>query len=107
MDASDEVKNENPARPPERDPPPDISEGHVREERDVSPPRGLPFPVVGIGASAGGLEAITQLLRGLPPECGMAFVVVQHLDPHHESQLTELLAGATEMPVRVVDDGTV
>ncbi len=57
------------------------------------------FHVVGIGASAGGLEAFTQLLRNLPPDTGMAFVVVQHLDPNHPSQLTSLLAKTTPMPV--------
>lgn len=73
---------------------------------DLTPPRGLPFPLVGVGASAGGLEAITQLLRELPSDPGMAFVIIQHLDPHHESQLTELLREATEMPVQTVKDGT-
>ncbi len=57
------------------------------------------FPVVGIGASAGGLEAMTQLLKHLPARTGMAFVLVQHLDPKHESALTTLLARLTEMPV--------
>ncbi len=51
-----------------------------------------PFPIVGIGASAGGLEAFTQLLSALPVHTGMAFVLVQHLDPAHESQLPSLLA---------------
>src|ERR1700730_15638981 len=73
---------------------------------DLTPTSGLPFPLVGVGASAGGLEAITQLLRELPPDPGMAFVIIQHLDPHHESQLTELLREATEMPVQTVKDGT-
>ncbi|HVP13007.1 MAG TPA: chemotaxis protein CheB [Phycisphaerae bacterium] len=58
-----------------------------------------PFPIVGIGASAGGLEAATALLRHLPTGTGMAFVLVQHLDPTHESALTSLLARATQMPV--------
>ena len=57
------------------------------------------FPIVGIGASAGGLEAMTQLLRALPSETGMAFVLVQHLDPTHESALTSLLSRLTSMPV--------
>lgn len=57
------------------------------------------FPIVGIGASAGGLEAMMQLLRELPADTGMAFVLVQHLDPTHESALSSLLARATEMPV--------
>ena len=71
---------------------------------DVSPPRGVPFPIVGIGASAGGLEAFQQLLRALPVDTGMAFVLVQHLDPHHESALANILSAATEMPVETVHD---
>src|SRR2546428_584441 len=67
--------------------------------------RGL-FPIVGVGASAGGLEAFTQLLKALGPGTGMAYVLVQHLDPSHESALPELLAKATEMPVRQVTDAT-
>src|ERR1017187_5844545 len=65
------------------------------------------FPVVGIGASAGGLEACTALLKALPVNPGMAFVVVQHLDPHHESILHKLLSKTTEMPVMQVEDGMV
>ena len=57
------------------------------------------FPIVGIGASAGGLEAFVQLLKGLPPNTGMAFVLVQHLDPKHDSRLAGLLEKATQMPV--------
>ena len=57
------------------------------------------FPIVGIGASAGGLEAYQQLLTHLPDDTGMAFVLIQHLDPHHESRLAELLARNTQMPV--------
>ncbi|HTR41643.1 MAG TPA: chemotaxis protein CheB, partial [Pseudomonadales bacterium] len=57
------------------------------------------FPIVGIGASAGGLEAMTQLLKNLPANTGMSFVLVQHLDPTHESALSSLLARTTEMPV--------
>jgi len=60
------------------------------------------FPVVGIGASAGGLEAFTEFLHHLPPDTGMAFVLVQHLDPTHESILTELLSKTTNLPVREV-----
>jgi len=57
------------------------------------------FPIVGLGASAGGLEAFTQLLHALPMDTGMAFVLVQHLDPKHPSILTELLAKSTALPV--------
>ena len=58
-----------------------------------------PFPIVGIGASAGGLEAVSQLLSALPDKTGMGFVLVQHLDPKHESRLSDLLAKTTRMPV--------
>src|SRR5262245_31475916 len=63
------------------------------------------FPVVGVGASAGGLEAFRQLLEHLPNDTGMAFVFVQHLDPAHESILAELLSKVTDMPVKEVKDG--
>ena len=58
------------------------------------------FPIVGIGASAGGLEAFTRLLQNLPKDTGMGFVLVQHLDPAHASALTQLLSKATALPVR-------
>jgi two-component system CheB/CheR fusion protein len=63
------------------------------------------FPIVGIAASAGGLEAFTELLKHLPTDTGMAFVLIQHLDPHHKSLLTEILARTTQMPVSEVTDG--
>jgi two-component system CheB/CheR fusion protein len=63
------------------------------------------FPVVGIGASAGGLEAFSQLLNRLPVDTGMAFVLVTHLDPKHESIVPELLAQVTPLPVSEVEDG--
>jgi two-component system CheB/CheR fusion protein len=63
-----------------------------------------PFPIVGIGASAGGLEAFTQVLAQLPEQTGMAFLLVQHLDPTHESQLTELLAKVTRIPILEATD---
>ena len=56
-------------------------------------------PIVGIGGSAGGFEAAMELLRHLPSTTGMAFVIVQHLDPHHGSRLPNLLGKATSMPV--------
>ena len=61
--------------------------------------------VVGVGASAGGLEAFEQLLRALPSDTGMAFCLVQHLAPQHESILSELLGKATNMPVVEVTQG--
>jgi two-component system CheB/CheR fusion protein len=63
------------------------------------------FPIVGIGASAGGLEALTQLLTHLPIDTGMGFVLLQHLDPKHESMSPEILSRATRMMVTEVKDG--
>jgi two-component system CheB/CheR fusion protein len=57
------------------------------------------FPVVGVGASAGGLSAFTKLLKSLPLDTGMAFVLVSHLDPKHTSLLPELLSRVTALPV--------
>src|SRR5450759_379684 len=65
------------------------------------------FPIVGIGASAGGLEAFTQVLQHLPASTGMAYVLVQHLDPAHKSLLADLLARATQMEVREARDGLI
>lgn len=58
------------------------------------------FPIVAIGASAGGLEAMTDLLKSLPPNLGMAYIYVQHLSPHHESMLETLLGNSTKMKVQ-------
>ena len=63
-----------------------------------------PFPVVGIAASAGGLEAFTELISHLPTDTGMAFVLIQHLSPDHESLLSEILGRATAMPVQQATD---
>ena len=57
------------------------------------------FPIVGIGASAGGLEAFQQLLETLPNDTGMSYVLVQHLDPKHESSLSGILSKSTAMQV--------
>ena len=78
--------------------------------RRVAPARGPPrvsrfFPIVGIGASAGGLDACRSFLDALPADCGMAFILVQHLDPTHESMLVDLLAGHTSMTVLQATDG--
>ncbi len=57
------------------------------------------FPIVAIGASAGGLEALEQFFVHVPPDSGMAFVVIQHLDPDHKGVMPELLQRSTQMPV--------
>ncbi|MGH9616631.1 MAG: chemotaxis protein CheB [Acidobacteriaceae bacterium] len=63
------------------------------------------FPIVAIGASAGGLEAYTEFFRALPADTGMGFVLIQHLDPSHHSMLTEIIAKTTKMPVEEVRSG--
>ncbi|MBI5919110.1 MAG: PAS domain S-box protein [Nitrosomonadales bacterium] len=65
------------------------------------------FLVAGIGASAGGLEAFTQLLRNIPPDTGMAYILMQHLAQDHKSMLPEILSGISRMPVTEARDGLV
>lgn len=67
--------------------------------KEKNPIANKSFLIVGIGASAGGLEAISELLENLPPDTGMALVIIQHLDPTHESKIDEILARKTLMPV--------
>ncbi|WP_309614847.1 chemotaxis protein CheB [Flavobacterium sp.] len=62
------------------------------------------FPVIGVGASAGGLDAFKKLLKAIPIDSGMAYVLVQHLDPNHESMLTEILQKVTPIPVLEIAD---
>src|SRR5208283_5202115 len=76
-----------------------------RKTGPVPPARGA-FPIVGIGASAGGLEALEQFLGRVPAGSGMAFVIVQHLDPTHKGIMPELLQRATGMKVLQVRDRT-
>lgn len=66
-----------------------------------------PLTVVGLGASAGGLEALERFLQMMPPDSGMSFVVIQHLDPTHPSLLAEILGRATTMTVLEATEGTV
>jgi two-component system CheB/CheR fusion protein len=63
------------------------------------------FPIVGIGASAGGLEAFTELFNHLPTDTGMGFVVIQHMNPRQKSMLTDILSRTTQMPVTEAQDG--
>src|SRR5262245_22116042 len=70
------------------------------------PPRSEPdFPIVGVGASAGGLEAFSQLLGALPPKPGLAIILIQHLAPQHASALPSLLAGVSTCPVVQAREG--
>src|SRR5271168_3538990 len=79
-------------------------------KRRSAPRRGSPsrhdgFPVVGLGASAGGLDAARMLLAALPAGTGMAFILIQHLDPTHASMMVELLAGHTPLTVQQAAEG--
>src|SRR5512143_2904608 len=65
------------------------------------------FPIVGIGASAGGLEAVTEVLANLPATTGMGFVFIQHLSPDHPSLLTEILAKRTPLTVVEAQEGLI
>lgn len=62
------------------------------------------FIVVGIGASAGGVKALQDFFAGMPADSGMAFVIVLHLSPNHESNLTSIIQAKTEMPVTAVTE---
>jgi len=86
-----------------------IKAGSKRQSHEISTlstgkKAAAPFPVVAIGASAGGLEAVTQLLQHLPPDTGMAYIYVQHLSPDHKSLLPSILSKLTDMKVQEIDD---
>ena len=70
--------------------------------KDLQP---KPFPIVGFGASAGGIEAFTKLLQHLDPNLGMAYVLIMHLSPNHKSALAEILQATTKMKVQTVKNG--
>jgi len=84
-----------------------VSESSANEAFDIEQldNTNVLFPIVGIAASAGGLEAFRELLSNLLTDTGMAFVLIQHLDPNHKSLLSEILARTTQMPVNEVQDG--
>ena len=90
---------------------PDIVQPQAKATRPRSTRRNVPaghgadFPVVAIGASAGGLEACGRLLDALPADTGMAFILVQHLDPTQKSLLVDLLAKRTSLSVLQASDG--
>src|SRR5919202_5190566 len=83
---------------------PNTSDGKVPSDNQQDNQNEL-FPVVGIGASAGGLEAFTELLNSLPTDTCMAFVMIEHMPPKSESMLNLILGRATQMPVHEVLDG--
>jgi len=74
------------------------------ETDNKKPDAPLRVTVCGIGASAGGLEALREFFTAVPPDLGIAYVVIVHLAPEHESELASLLAQRTKMPVQEVSD---
>ncbi|WP_375465601.1 CheR family methyltransferase [uncultured Methylobacterium sp.] len=72
---------------------------------DETPDRSARFPVVGVGASVGGVEALEGFFRGVPAESGLAVVIVTHLSPRHESVLPEIVSRFTALPVEIASDG--
>ena len=76
------------------------------DEDDVVTEGPETFPIVAIGASAGGLDAFRQFLEAMPADGGMAFLLIQHLDPNHESLMAELLERHSEMPVLTAETNT-
>ncbi len=83
--------------------PPSLQEEKAVVARSETKPG---FPVVGIGASAGGLEAFEQFFANMPPDSNMGFVLVPHLDPTHKSMMPELIQRTSKMPVVQAEDGT-
>src|SRR5260221_2814559 len=69
----------------------------------VPVPESPGFPIVAVGASAGGVQALQRLLGALATDTGMAFVLIAHLAPKHESALAEILARATRLPVQQIE----
>lgn len=78
---------------------------NVPQRKDLIPSN-LDFPVVGIGASAGGLQAVKAFFEHMPKDCGMAFVVILHLSPDHQSVADKIIQESTRIPVLQVNDTT-
>src|SRR5262245_39659312 len=81
------------------------SAGRATRRQAVPQAQSPLFPVIGVGASAGGLEAFSKLLTKIPGDTHVAIVLVQHLSPSHESHLPELLSTSTRFPVQQARDG--
>ncbi len=88
-------------------PTPENGEGLPTEDEALVEARATGVPIVGLGASAGGIEALTEFFDTMPADSGLAFVVVLHLDPTKQSQLATVLGTHTRMPVAEIGDGVV
>ena len=85
----------------------DMAQGNTSPiEEPAKPQVETSFPTVGIGASAGGLKALQQFFQEIPPDTGAAYVVIVHLEPNYASELAEILARKTQMPVQQVNQKT-
>jgi two-component system, chemotaxis family, CheB/CheR fusion protein len=78
---------------------------HTSKIKRTTSPEERVFPIVGIGASAGGLEALEQFFANMPSDSGIAFVIIQHLDPKAHSSMPEILSRFTKMPIQVATYG--
>ena len=96
MTSSDDNNNDRPGTADSRD---------IVGPTDSTPSARLPFPVVGIGASAGGIQALEDFFGNVDVDSGMAYVVIQHLSPDHTSMLEEILSRRARIPVEEVEDG--
>jgi two-component system CheB/CheR fusion protein len=100
------MANKKPAPKPDKAHPKSVSSSRKSHPAAAVPrTAAASFPIVAVGASAGGLEALSAFLKALPARTGMAVVVIQHLAPQHESALAQILSKATSMPVLEVSDG--
>ena len=88
-----------------KNPPPVKGNATKKVTQEKKPKKGNDFPIVGIGASAGGLETLNLFFSNMPSDSNMAFVVIQHLSPQHKSIMASLLEKQTHMVVRQIEDG--
>ena len=111
MNSKDIDKKMDDIEEPEADQEIDTDQDSVRDVESSDKKKGdesdfeLDFSVVGVGASAGGLEALENFFKNMPVDSGLAFVVIQHLSPDYKSLMVELLSKHTEMEVLRVEDG--
>src|SRR5262249_24034103 len=97
--------NNNPGAASKSDQQPNQESDRSAQAVGMEQPPRLEFPVVGIGASAGGLEACIEFFKAVPDAPGMAFVIIQHLAPDRESMIADILSKSTKLPVQQMEDG--
>ncbi len=102
---SDDCSEETPPMPTPSQHPEPVGTSSSPAAQTASDTGTIPFPIVGIGASAGGLEAFEKFFTHIAPDTGIAFVIVQHLDPNHDSMLVDIIRRYTRMDVLQAEDG--